>query len=447
MKKALLVLFLILSGFGITIAQQNFFGVQNSQRKGMVNAIMNPAEINNLSKKVEVSLFSFNLGLGNNVLSAQQILDETDNLESIFEDIDQPVNIRTDISVLGPAVGVRLKNWSFGITSQFLGKLDVIDFNPDLGNSIAREVDYADNNQTQIDIPYNQRINLVGWMELGFMAGTKILDTDLHTFSVGANLKLLFPGNYTNLGIDQTMATIIDSPEQTLLTNARGRLNLSYDDRWEGLDEFNGPDDLWRDFVPGGLGVDLGVNYILKKNSKPFLNAGLTVKNLGSMKMGAGQRFRNYEVNIPENQYFNLDNLEGSLDEIEQQLVASGHFNIENSLSDLRVSLPQTIAAYLEFTPVRNFQVSLFGQKRINNERANDKLSAADLIVITPRLVLGKFELYSPWMQHQVFNFTGGFGLQYGGFFIGSHSVITGLLEGESKSADFHMGLSWGFGS
>jgi hypothetical protein len=447
MKNALLTLFLILPGFGITIAQQNFFGIQNSQRKGMINAMMNPAEINNLSKKVEVSLFSFNLGVGNNVLSVQEILDDTDNLENIFEDVDQPVNLRTDISVMGPAVGVRLKNWAFGITSQLKGKVDVIDFNPDLGNSIVKEVNNGENSETIIDIPYNQRINLVGWVELGFMAGTKILETDLHSLSVGANFKLLFPGSYANLGMDQTMATVIDSQDETLLTNAQGRLNLSYDDRWEDDDLFNGPEDLWRNFIPGGLGVDLGVNYMLKKDSKPFLNAGLSVKNLGNMNMGSNQRFRNYEVSIPEDEYFRLDNLEGSLDEIEQQLVASGYFNIENSRSDLRVSLPQTIAAYLEFTPVKNFQVSLFAQKRINDERANDKLSAADLIVITPRLVLGKFELYSPWMQHQVFNFTGGLGLQYGGFFIGSHSVITGLLKGESKSADVHMGLAWGFGS
>ena len=186
---------------------------------------------------------------------------------------------------------------------------------------------------------------------------------------------------------------------------------------------------------------------MLKKDDKPFLNAGLTIKNLGSMGMGSNQQQRNYTVNIPENEYFRVDNLDGNIDEINEQLVASGYFTINNNDSDVRVNLPRTLATYVEFSPVKSFQISLYAQKRISDENINTNLSAADLIVLTPRLVLGKFEMYSPWMKHQVSNLTGGLGFQYGGFFIGSHSIITGLMQNNSRRADIHMGLSWGFGS
>lgn len=446
MKKALLISFFIIVSSGFSIAQQNYFGIQNSKRKGMINAMMNPAEINNLTKKVEVSLFSFNIGLDNNILSVQDIIDNPDVFDNIFDGVDKQVNLRTAVSVMGPAVGLRFKKWSFGITTEVKAKVDIIDFNPDLGRSIIENKNGV-NDQTIINIPYNQRINATGWMELGFIVGRKILDTDFHTLSVGANLKLLFPGSYSNFGMDKLKATIIDSQDETLLTDAEGSLNLSYDERWEDEDGFDLEDDLWRGFNPGGLGVDLGVNYMIKRDNEAFLNIGLSLKNLGSMGMESNQRYKNYTVNIPQDEYFRVDNLDGNIDEIEQQLEDSGYFTINNTDSDIRVNLPRTMAAYLEFSPVKNFQVSLYGQKRISNESSNNNLSAADLIVITPRLVLGKFELYSPWMQHQISNFTGGLGLQYGGFFIGSNSVITSLMKNNNQKADIHMGLSWGFGS
>ena len=446
MKKALLISFFVIVSSSFTIAQQSYFGIQNSKRKGMTNAMMNPAEINNLTKKVEVSLFSINMGLDNNVLSVQDIIDNPDVFDNIFDDVDKPVNLRAAVSVMGPAVGLRFKKWSFGITTEVKAKVDIIDFNPDLGRSIIENAN-GNNDQTTINIPDNQRINASGWMELGFIVGRKILDTDFHTLSVGANLKLLFPGSYSNFGMDTLKATIIDSQDETLLTDAEGSLNLSYDERWENEDGFDLEDDLWRGFNPGGLGVDLGVNYMIKRDNEAFLNLGLSLKNLGSMGMGSNQRYKNYTVNIPQDEYFRVDNLDGNIDEIEQQLVDSGYFTINNTDSDIRVNLPRTMSAYLEFSPVKIFQISLYGQKRISNESSNNNLIAADLIVITPRLVLGKFELYSPWMQHQISNFTGGLGLQYGGFFIGSNSVITSLMNSNSQRADIHMGLSWGFGS
>lgn len=445
MKNLILSTILLFITFNYTLAQQNYYGIQNSKRKGMINAMMNPAEINNLSRKVEVSLFSFNLGLDNNVLSVHDIIDNPDVLENIFEDIEGPVNLRTDVSVMGPALGLRFNKWSFGITTEIKAKADIIDFNPDLGSSII-ESNNADNYQTIIDIPENQRVNATGWMEIGILAGRKIFDTDLHTLSVGANFKLLLPGSYTNLGMDNINATIIYSEDEVLLTDAQGSLNLSYDERLENDDDFNVEDDLWRGLSPSGLGLDLGVNYMLKRNNKAFFNLGLSLKNLGSMGMGNNQISKYYSVNIPQNEYFRTDNLEGSIEEIEQQLVDSGYFNITNNDTDARINMPRTLSVYAEFSPAKIFQVSLYGQKRVSNENGNFNLSSADLLVLTPRLVLGKFELYSPWMQHQISGLTGGLGFQIGGFFVGSQSIITNVMNGNNR-ADVHMGLSLGFGS
>ncbi|WP_439481285.1 DUF5723 family protein [Cyclobacterium plantarum] len=444
MKKAALVYFLFITMLPV-LGQQGFYGIQNSQRKGMVNALMNPAELNNLSKKVEVTFFSADASLSNNVLSYQDILDDPDQWETIFQNISEPVNLRTDFSIMGPSVGLRIDKWSFGFTSQLKGKADIIDFNPDLGDAIVTESISGNNSQTVLNIPYNQRLNTIGWMELGLMVGTSLIDNDLHALSIGGHFKALFPGTYANLGLDEIQATLVSESDQISLTNATGALNLSYDERWDSNNGNAFDQNLWQGLSPNGFAMDLGVNYQLRTFGRTFLNTGLSIKNLGSMTAPQDQITRNYSMNIPQNEFFRIDNLEGDVADIEQQLIDSGYFTIDRESSLTKINLPQLLAAYVEFSPVKQFQVSLYAQKRMANENGNQQLSGPDLLVLTPRLILGKLEIYSPWMQHQVAGLTGGFGLQYGGFFVGSHSLVTGLIA-DSNRADVHAGLSWGFG-
>lgn len=438
-----LPLFLFVTG-SLCLAQETFLGIQNSQRKGIINSLMNPAELNNLDKKVEVSFFAIGEALDNNMLSFQEIIADPGQWETIFQSVSEPVNLRTDFYVLGPSVGIRMNKWSLGFTSQLKGKVDIIDFNPDLGDAIVSQSSSSSSNQVQLDIPYNQRINAVGWMELGLMAGTSIWETETHSLSLGAHIRLLFPGTYANFGMDKLQATLLSGPDQIRLTDAQGNLHLSYDDRWDSGNGLGFNTDLWRGFSPTGFASDLGLNYRVNRGERPFVNMGLSLKNIGGMTTTENQTTRNYSMNIPQNESFRIDNLEGSPEEMEQQLVDSGYFTISNDISQNRIHLPQLLAAYFEFSPIRQIQISLYGQKRMQDVNRNSQLSASDLLVLTPRFIAGKLEIYSPWAQHQVSGLTGGLGLQYGGFFLGSQSILTGLMA-ESNRLDVHFGLSWGF--
>jgi hypothetical protein len=162
------------------------------------------------------------------------------------------------------------------------------------------------------------------------------------------------------------------------------------------------------------------------------------------MGLGSGQLNHTYVMNIPEGERFRVDMLEGNLEEIEQQLLESGYFTLRRQTNGGRITNPLSLSAYAEWNVARQFQVSVYGQKRLGDENANDRLTAPDLLVITPRLIVGKLEIYSPWIQHQIAGFNGGLGVQFGGFFVGSQSLVTGLAA-DTKQVDFHMGLSWGF--
>src|SRR5690606_23631702 len=94
--------------------QQSFIGIQNSPRKGMIQASVNPAEINHLSKKLEVNLFAVGGTVGNNALSFQDLVHQEEILQRVFEKMDGPVNLNAEGHILGPSVGFSVDKWSFG---------------------------------------------------------------------------------------------------------------------------------------------------------------------------------------------------------------------------------------------------------------------------------------------------------------------------------------------
>lgn len=72
---------------------QSFLGIQNSPRKGMIHASVNPAEINHLSKKLEINLFAVGATVGNDALSFRDLMEQDNILDRVFETMDGPVNL------------------------------------------------------------------------------------------------------------------------------------------------------------------------------------------------------------------------------------------------------------------------------------------------------------------------------------------------------------------
>ncbi|MCH7402125.1 DUF5723 family protein [Belliella kenyensis] len=447
MKKLFLLILLISFGFGQAFAQTSFVGIQNSPRKGIISATMNPAEINNLHKKVDVNFFSLNGSVSNNIISFGDIVNYGDDvLDVAFQRADGPVNFRSVANILGPSVGIKSGNWAFGLTTQLFTKADIIDFDPTLGQSLLDIQFSGRNNSFAIATEYNQRINATGYGQVGFVVGREIFENDKHKFSVGATAKILIPAVYANVGMDRFRAEIVQVDTEVSITNATGSLNFSYSESDFNNSNIGSNQNGFNFGSPSGFGLDLGANYQIKDDKgRTKINTGLSIMNLGSMTFAKGQTNNTYTMNIPQGQSFRLDQLEGNFEEIENQLIASGFFTRTVETNGIRTNLPSLIAAYAEMHIIGVLHASAYLQQRFGNINSNQQLSSQNLFVITPRVVLGKFEIYSPWMQTEVAGFDGGLGLRYGGFFIGSNSILTGLSE-NSKQADFHMGLSWGFG-
>lgn len=429
----------------LTYAQQSFIGIQNSPRKGMIHAAMNPAELNHLSRKVEFNLFAVGATAGNNVLTFEDIIKEDDLLDLAFDRVEGPINVSAEVQLIGPSFGFIVNKWSFGFISQAFVKGDIMDLNADLGR--AFNTDSFNNEIYEVDINYssNQRVNAAGWAELGLMAGREIWTNENHVISVGGTFKFLIPGAYVNMGLNNLQGKYIQNQDESSLSNARGTLNISYP---QELEDWNIEDQLVNRFSLNnisGFAVDLGLSHQWKKNGIAKFSSGLSIKNLGGLNLGSGQVTNSYAMDIPEGQSFRLDLLEGDLDEIESQLLSSGYFTKSSQTDEARSSLPAMLSAYTDMRVSRIFQVSVFGQHRLSNQRSNNQLTTQNVFAITPRLTLGSFEIYSPWANYEVSGITGGAGLRLGGFFVGSQSVLTGFFA-DSQQADVHLGFNMGFG-
>ncbi|MGY6521690.1 MAG: DUF5723 family protein [Mongoliitalea sp.] len=432
-------------GLTPVLAQQGFVGIQNTSRRGLLHATMNPAEITNLHKKVEVNLFAISANASNDVLSFSDFLGEEEISDILFNRTDGPVNVRTDVGVMGPSVGFKMGKWGFGLTTQGFFRTDIVDLDANLGRSITTATDGQSFVESTLNLPYNQRINVAGWTEFGLMAGREIFENEKNRVSIGTGIRLLMPTAYFNAGIDGIRGTLRVDQNSAFLTNATGNLNLNYsgiifDD---SLDDFS-INSLSFGSI-SGVGLDIGITHDWKKEGTIKATSGISFKGLGSLDFGSSQVNHNYSINIPSGQSFDLNQLDGgSFEEIEDQLLASGFFS-KTSDGNYQPQLPRLFSAYTDLRLTKAFYLSLFSQFNLGNSNANQQITAQNIFALTPRIKFGAFEIFSPWMSTEVAGLSGGLGFRAGGFFIGSNSVLTGFLT-DSQQADAYVGWSFGFG-
>jgi len=439
----LLVIFLIPVA---VMAQFPYVGIQNSQRKGIISAMMNPAELNNLYRTVEVQFFAANASIGNNTLTFSETLENRNDLwNTMMEKAEDPVDGNTDGSIILPSFGMKKGKWAFGLISQIQSRATILNINPELGRYVTENEISIEVLRFAINNPNNQRANFATWFESGIVIGREIWNTPKSKFSVGTNIKLLFPTGYTNLGVGNLRGTLVVDQSAVTLTNAQGTVNISYNESVVDARNFNIDYNNLNFGKLSGVGFDIGFNYQLKNEKGIWLSTGMAFRNIGNLILGAGQNNQTFQMNIPEGESFRIDLLEPDFRSIERDFLESGYFSRESNNDGFQAGLPTVWAANADMKLSDKFFISVYGQTFIQNKENNLQIPAINLIALTPSAVFGKFEVYSSWGFYDIAGFTGGLGLRFGGFFIGSQSILTAMMA-DTKKADLQVGLSWGFG-
>ncbi|MES2543468.1 MAG: DUF5723 family protein [Bacteroidota bacterium] len=430
-------------------AQDNFSGIGTSRRVGILNVGLNPAELSNLSSKYEFNLFGFSSSVTNNKIGFKDLTGDEDLEDLIFEG-DETVNLRLDGEVYGPSFAFRLKKWGFGIITKSNIKVGLVDITPDLADAINLNTIAG---STTISSDYNQRINGTTWGEVGFAVSRNLIDTEKNKLSVGSTIKLLFPGSYINLGLNNLKGRIdTDGIGNAYLNDVHDvSLNIAYSGNL--AENFNDADSYTKAIFGSfsGIGADIGFNY-QRKDAKGYrLNAGLSVRNIGAMTYkDDNNSSTDYTLNIPNGTPtqpgLNLTQFDGaeSIEDIEQVLLDSGYLDkSQKSSADFKTKLPTVFNAYVDYKVVPTFYVSLFTQQKLGSDNNNDQATVQNVITLTPRFSLKNFELYVPLSSNEIAGTAAGFGLRFYGFYVGSGSIITALTS-DSKQMDLNIGYRLG---
>ena len=458
MKKIIFIGLIALSSVGYS--QEHFAGLTTSSRGGLLSSAMNPAEFANATKKVEVNLYGLSINASNNKIGFEDIISGK-NLETILFAPGEAVNARLDAEVYGPSVGLKIGKWGFGVSTKVNGKLNVVDVDANLGDALINDV-ISSGLSTTIDYPNNQRVVGTTWGEVGLSVARTIIDTEKNKFSVGATMKLMFPGSYSNVGLSAFKGTITKDGNDIYLDNASAEINIAYSGNL--ANSFTDFSDYSKSIFGGlnGFAGDIGVSYqrkdksildVVKNRNKYKLSIGASIKNIGSMTFKDDNNYNtNYKLAIPDaattNQGYNLNDLQNidNLKDIEDKLAAKGYLTNAKNKTDFVVKLPTTLVAYADLKLISKLYISGYIQQKLSDDSDNDQITAQDYITVTPRINLGFFEAYVPLSDSEISGFNAGFGFRLGGFYLGSGSAITSLLDQKnSKQADIYTGFRWGF--
>ena len=439
MKKIILIFLLFNSLFAIS--QEHFSGISTSNRVGILNSNINPAELPNLSKKFEVNIYGMSFNVANNKIGFSDFSSDT-NLETLLFTGTDPVNARINTEIMGPGFAMKWNKWGFAFTTKAHAMFDMVNVDPTIGNAITN--DNLVLNTTLLNNSGNQKLSGTSYGEIGLSAGRTIYEKDNHKFSVGITLKILFPGSYSNFGLSKLDGTIVQSAGNAYLTtNSPASLNIAYSGNL--AESFTNFDDYSKSIFGGlnGFSGDIGLNY----QYKSVLNLGLSLRNLGSMTFKDDNNYStNYVFTTQGNSPLDLSlfNDIDNLSDVEQILIDGGYLSKNPEKKDFSVKLPTTINAYADVKIISKFHVTAFLQQKTNKDEANEQITASNIFSITPRVNLGFFEGYIPLTFHEISGTNVGIGFRLGGFYLGTSSMITALIN-DSKQGDVYLGFRWGF--
>lgn len=439
-------------------AQEQFSGLLNSPRVSLLQGLNNPAELVNLNKKNEIIGANISINVGNNILSSSDIFSNSNLETKLFnsnQDID--MNVATQFTSLG--YGLKWKRFGISASANTYGLFNLENINPQLGDALLNSGGNF-SNIMPMNIQSNklQKINMALYTDIALGFGMKLLNAKKHKLNAGINAKLLFPKAFVNVGIDNLNAQLVTVNQNINAFTATGNINIAYSSDADFTATTINPLSNIGLTDLKGVSLGFGFNYQLyrtkdlesKRNNNYFINIGGNFSNSGKLKFDSNNtKTHNYQLNITPNaqnpngldlnQIGNLSNP----DDIYNLLVSNNYLTAGTSTSEVEIELPKKLNLYADIKLMKIVYASVYWQKNINSS-SNVTLSTPNHLTLTPRLVLGKFELFTPFTSSSIANTAIGAGIKWGMFYVASSSGLS-MAFGNTKHADFSIGFSQGF--
>ncbi|KOS04978.1 hypothetical protein AM493_02175 [Flavobacterium akiainvivens] len=432
-------------------AQEHYAGINTSQRTGIISGALNPAELVNITSENEANIITFSANFTNNKMAFSQLWGDREFTDLLF-DGNAPANLNADLEILGPSFAFKKGKWAFAITTAGKTKANIKDINPQLGRAVIADsgVDSLAA-AAAVLVDYNQSAAATTWGEIGLSAAREIYSDNGHTLNAGVTFKVLFPGSYARMYSSNFTGTIEGYTGGIGLTDASTSLNFAYSGSLGNDFTDSGNFTNYFGNGPHGFAVDFGFNYRWKQETDTGyrINVGLSFRNLGSMKFrDSGNESNTYVLNVPQGEYLNLNQFANvsTISQIEALLLQSGYAKITKQSNDFVAKLPAMFSLYADVKVYNAWYITGYLQQKLVSDVSQNQIPAQNTVTLIPRFSPGKYEFFAPLSSNEISGFAAGLGVRYGGFFIGSGSVLTALLsDGDTHQADAYLGFRWAF--
>lgn len=432
---------------------QSFIGYLSDNYSGVNSVILNPANITDSRFKTDINLAGFSAFAGNdyygvNILDATKDGYDFDASAKTSPSTDNNANLNVD--VLGPAFMFNLtKNSSIAVFTRARVFYNINEIN-------GTTVDVIDDDETE-DVQINEgNFNTMahGWGELGVTYARTLLNKDQHflkggltvkylqgagnAYATGRNVTIDYDADGTDLGGGETTGSLASTGEVTY-----GR-NADFDDEDY---EYELPEDAT------GFGGDLGFVYEWRPNyadykssdsngntydhrdkNKYKLKLGLSITDIGSINYKDGTQ-DTYDINNPgfsEDDFDDAEDIDAFLNNTFTQSTTNNGYN---------VNLPTALHFNADYSFTSKLYVNLNTDISLISKDNTEASRISNVVSLTPRFESKWFSFYLPISQIQYNGFQVGAGLRAGPLYVGSGSVISGLISDNSRGADVYAGL------
>lgn len=456
---------LLLTSF---LEAQDFPGIRTSNYAGVSTVFHNPANIADSRHRWSFSLFSVSTFVGNDKASFRlkdigKTLDMDSLKNIVFSSGTGGSNGFVSAVVQGPSLYFNLsKKSAIALTTRARAMTNIIDIDGKLAQELLGEGNDTGFPYT-ISSANNMIVNVNGWTEFGVSYAREIMSNGNHYLKGGISLKYLAGAANASIQLNRLNATMnIDLlRNDNYLTNTNGGIGLNFGGI--NLSDFE-PTDLLK-FKSTGFGADIGLVYEYRPGNdtalrngqgerrrdlnKYKLRVGVSLLDAGSINYERDiSRSGGYSIGISPSQRFYLSSLaDAGVDGYKDTLNSYPQFftpDAANSAARYRVATPSTLHLTADYHLHKGFYINLASQlSLINSHTKTESSQYYNSVVLTPRLESKGFGLYVPMMYNSLTQFTAGATLRFGGFFIGSGSVLSAALN-NSKAADVFIGFHIG---
>ncbi|MEI6948808.1 DUF5723 family protein [Paraflavisolibacter sp. H34] len=447
---------------------QDFSGYSTGNYTGVNSVFFNPANIADSRYRWDLNLVSLHTFVGNNKASfGLRKGNSAFNSDSLEERVlgknAGPSSGFVNLDLHGPSLMLNTgRKSAMALTTRLRVTANMLNLDGKLVASLNRDQEELEDRYT-IASNENMRITVNAWRETGLSYARVLQDQGKHFLKGGLSLKYLAGVANGFVQLDRFKATAVwekQPKDDVYLSNTTGRIAT-------GFGGINLSDPEAGDFFQrqgSGLGMDLGLVYEFRPDHEQYKKPGtdqwrndrskykwkasFALLDIGRIRYKKDvERSGAYDIQITGNERFYLSEIDTvDVDSYKSFFDAKPQYftpAASNGESAYNAALPATLQAAVDYHLSKGFYASFAGQLPLTGKDKVAGSRALTSFTLTPRYEGRGFGFYLPLNYNSLTQVNAGISLRAGPLFIGSGSILTTLL-GQSKAADFHVGIRVG---